>query len=46
VYPLEPQLKASKFAAENVRVTGDLSNDIIQIKTIARIEPQTPPKQQ
>lgn len=32
VYTLEPQLKASRFAAENVRVIGDLSNDTIQIK--------------
>jgi len=42
VYTLEPQLKASKFAAENVRVTGDLSNDTIQIKSIARIKQQIP----
>jgi hypothetical protein len=41
VYTLEPQLKASKFAAENVRVTGDLSNDIIQIKSIAPIKLHT-----
>lgn len=41
VYTLEPQLKASKFAAENVRVIGDLSNDSIQIKSIARLEKQT-----
>src|SRR5882724_12402079 len=27
VYVLEPQAKVSKFAAENVRVMGDLAND-------------------
>lgn len=42
VYTLEPQAKASKFAAETVRVTGDLSNDTIQIKSIARIKKQIP----
>jgi hypothetical protein len=46
VYTLEPQLEASKFSAENVRVTGDLSNDTIQIKSIARIKQQAPQKQQ
>jgi hypothetical protein len=40
VYTLEPQSKASKFAAENVRVTGNLSNDIIQIESIALIKQQ------
>jgi hypothetical protein len=38
-------LKASRFAAENVTVTGDLSNDTIQIKSIARIQQQTPQNQ-
>jgi hypothetical protein len=42
VYTLEPQSKAAMFAAENVRVTGDFSNDTIQIKSIARISKQTP----
>jgi hypothetical protein len=40
VYTLEPQSKASKFAAENVRVTGNLSNDTIQIESIALIKQQ------
>ncbi|WP_158750854.1 hypothetical protein [Acidobacterium sp. S8] len=38
VYPLEPQSKASKFAAENVRVTGQMANDTIQITSITPIE--------
>jgi hypothetical protein len=46
VYTLEPQSKAAKFAAENVRVTGELSNETIQIKSIARIPKQTPQGQQ
>jgi hypothetical protein len=37
VYVLEPQSQAAKFAAENVRVIGDLSNDTIHIKSIVRI---------
>ena len=37
VYPLEPQSKASKFAAENVRVTGQMANDTIQITSITPI---------
>ncbi|MGC2215824.1 MAG: hypothetical protein WA602_21665 [Silvibacterium sp.] len=41
VYVLEPQSKAAKFAAENVRVIGDLSNDTIHIKSIARIPQQS-----
>lgn len=40
VYVLEPQSKASKFAAEQVRVIGDLIDDTIQIKSIARISVQ------
>ena len=40
VYTLEPQSKASKFAAENVRVTGEMSNDTIQIKSIALVIPR------
>jgi hypothetical protein len=35
VYELEPQAKAAKFAAENVRVTGELENDTIRIRSIA-----------
>jgi hypothetical protein len=34
VYELEPQVKAAKFAAENVRVTGTMSNQIIHIGSI------------
>lgn len=46
VYVLEPQSKASKFAAENVRVTGDLANDTITIKSIALIPQQKTANQQ
>ena len=45
VYTLEPQSGVSKFAAENVRVTGELSNDTIRIKSIVRINPQTSGKE-
>jgi hypothetical protein len=34
VYELEPQVKAAKFAADNVRVTGTMSNQIIRIESI------------
>jgi len=34
VYELEPQAKAAKFAAESVRVTGTMTNDIIRIDSI------------
>jgi hypothetical protein len=37
VYVLEPQSEAAKFAAENVLVTGNLSEGTIHIKSIARI---------
>ena len=40
VYTLEPQAKASKFAAENVRVTGQMANDTIQITSITPIAKQ------
>jgi hypothetical protein len=46
VYILEPQSQASNFAAENVRVTGDLANDAIQIKSIALMKQQTSQSQQ
>ena len=36
VYLLEPQSLAAKHAAENVRVIGNISNNTIQIKSIAR----------
>ena len=45
VYVLEPQAKASMFAAENVRVTGRLSNDTIQIQSIVRVPRQAPQSQ-
>jgi hypothetical protein len=41
VYVLEPQLEAARFAAENVRVVGDLSNDTIRITSISRIPEQS-----
>jgi hypothetical protein len=41
VYELEPQVKAAKFAAENVRVTGQLENDAIQIRSISPIASET-----
>jgi hypothetical protein len=37
VYELEPQVKAAKFAAENVRVTGEMTNDTIRIQSISLI---------
>jgi hypothetical protein len=37
VYELEPQAQAAKFAAENVRVTGEMANDAIRIRSIALI---------
>lgn len=37
VYVLEPQSEAAKFAAENVRVTGDLSQGTLRIKSITPI---------
>jgi hypothetical protein len=37
VYLLEPQSRAAKFAAENVRVTGSLSNDTIYIQSIEHV---------
>jgi hypothetical protein len=40
VYELEPQAKAAKFAAENVRVTGEMANDIIRIESIAPLPSQ------
>jgi hypothetical protein len=40
VYTLEPQSKAAKFAAENVRVLGDMVNDTITIQSIVRIPPR------
>jgi len=39
VVVLEPQARAARFAGENVRVTGELSEGIIHIKSIA-VTPQ------
>lgn len=41
VYVLEPQSQAAKFAAEKVRVSGDLLNDTIRIKSIVPVPQQT-----
>jgi hypothetical protein len=41
VYVLEPQSEAARFAAENVRVTGERSSDTIHIKSIVRVSPQS-----
>jgi hypothetical protein len=38
---LEPQLQAAKFVAEKVRVSGDLLNDTIRIKSIVPLPQQT-----
>lgn len=37
VYVLEPQAEASKFAAENVSVTGTISNNAIRITSITPV---------
>lgn len=37
VYVLEPQAEAAKFAAENVQVTGSLSNNAIHITSITPV---------
>lgn len=34
VYELEPQSKAKRFSAEEVRVTGRMENDVLHIATI------------
>jgi hypothetical protein len=41
VYLLEPQSEASKFAGEKVHVFGNISNQVIAIKSIVPI-PATP----
>lgn len=41
VYVLESQSEAAKFAAENVRVVGDLSQGTIRIKSITPIPAKT-----
>jgi hypothetical protein len=45
VYVLEPQPQAAKFAAEHVRVRGSLTNNTIQIESIAAL-PQPQPRSQ
>ena len=35
VYPVEPQVKVAKFAAEDVHITGAMVNGTIQIESIA-----------
>lgn len=42
VYVLEPQSKASTFAGEKVRVVGDISNGVIQIRSIDRLPAASP----
>ncbi len=37
---LEPQSRAAKFAAENVRVTGSMVDGTIHIESIARVHEQ------
>jgi hypothetical protein len=34
VYPVEPQTKLAQFAAEDVQLTGTMSNGVIQIESI------------
>jgi hypothetical protein len=46
VYVLEPQSKASRFAAEKVRVVGNISNDVITIKSIEPILSAAPTEKQ
>jgi hypothetical protein len=42
VYVLEPQGRAARFAAENVRVVGTLAGDTIQIQSISSIAGKPP----
>ena len=44
VYALEPQSKAARFAAVNVHVVGELSNDVITITSIAPIPAKPAPE--
>ena len=44
VYVLEPQAKAVEFAAKNVRVTGTISGDTIQVSEIKTAELPADPK--
>jgi hypothetical protein len=39
VYLLEPQAKAMKFAAQNVKISGTISGDTIQIAEIKMLSP-------
>ena len=42
VYLLEPQVKAMKFAAQNVKISGTISGDTIQIAEIKMLSPTDP----
>jgi len=44
VYLLEPQAKASQFAAKNVKVTGTISGDTIRVATIETIKTEADKK--
>jgi hypothetical protein len=44
VYTLEPQSKAARYAAERVRVIGELSDDVIRITSIVRIPAASQPE--
>ena len=37
IYEIEPQQKVSHFAAEEVKVTGQMANDVIHITSITRL---------
>jgi hypothetical protein len=39
VYVLEPQAKAMKFAAHNVKISGTISGDTIQVAEIKVLSP-------
>jgi hypothetical protein len=44
VYLLEPQAKALRFAAKNVKVTGTISGDTIRVATIETIKTEADKK--
>src|SRR5439155_19683192 len=44
VYALEPQAKAMGFAAKNVKVTGTMAGDTIQVSEIKMVETPAEPK--
>jgi hypothetical protein len=43
VYVLEPQTTAARFAAKNVRVSGDLKNETIRISAIEEVDKAATP---